>query len=86
MKALLSKVWARVCVLFHEARTKMTTYVALLVASAGELRDQWSQVTDNLPHWKWLVWCESHAFAILGVLMVWARVRRALADSAPSQS
>lgn len=71
-------ILAKLKLWFNEARTKATTYVALLVVSAGELRDQWSWMTAQLPSWHWLQWLEAHAFAILGVLMVWARIRRAV--------
>lgn len=64
--------------LYHEAKGKLTTYVGLLIASAAEIRNSWPDITSNLPSWPWLVWLENHAFAILGVLVIYTRVRRAL--------
>lgn len=75
---------AKLRLLVVEARTKMTTYVALLVASAGELRVQWQQITDTLPKWGWLQFLEHHVYLLLGVLMIIARIRRALASVVPS--
>lgn len=79
----LKNLWAKAVKAFHEAKTKATTYVALLVASAGELRGMWQWIVDNLPKGRLITWLETHAFALLGVAMVWARIRRALQQPAP---
>ena len=63
---------------FHESRTKVTAYVGLLIASAGEIRNEWPNFTADLPHWPWLLWLSDHTFALLGLLVVYTRVRRAL--------
>lgn len=65
----------------NEAKTKATTYVGLLIASAGELRAQWPEFIDKLPHWRWLVTIENHTFTALGLLVVYTRVRRLLKDA-----
>lgn len=74
---------AKLRLLVKEAFTKRTTYVAMLVASAGELRDQWGQIVDALPKWHWLQVLESHAYLVLGGLMVYARIRRAFREVRP---
>lgn len=63
---------------FHEAKNKVTTYVGLLIASAGEIRNEWPDITSQLPNWHWLVWLENHTFTLLGLLVIYTRVRRML--------
>lgn len=63
---------------FHEARTKVTTYVGLLIAASAEIRNQWPSITSQLPQWGWVTWLETHAYVLLGFAVVWARVRRLL--------
>lgn len=62
------------------AKGKLTTYVGLLIAGAAEIRNEWPTLTDQLPHWKWLTGIEAHAFTVLGLLVIYARVRRLLKD------
>lgn len=61
-----------------EAKGKLTVWLGLVIASASEIRESWGDLTDSLPHWHWLVWIEHHAFSALGLLVVYARVRRSL--------
>ncbi len=69
---------------FH-AKGKVTTYVGLLIASAGEIRNEWPDALSNLPQWPSIVWIEnhvlSHIFVALGFLVVYTRVRRLLKDA-----
>ena len=67
----LKRFWA-------EAKGKMTVWVGLLIASSSEVKDSWGDITSNLPQWTWLVWTEKHLFAVLGLVVVYARVRRAM--------
>lgn len=61
-----------------EARGKLSTYVAMVVAGAGELRDNWGQIEPYVPHWPWATWLAHHIFILLGILVIYARIRRAL--------
>jgi hypothetical protein len=72
----MNKILAHLKMLASEMPTKLTTYAAILVASAGELRGQWGELVELLPHWHWVRHIEAHAFALLGALMVYARLRR----------
>jgi hypothetical protein len=63
---------------WNEARDKLTTYVGLLIASAAEIKDNWPDIVNNLPKWPAVIWLERHAFALLGLLVVYTRVRRAM--------
>ncbi len=63
---------------YNEARTKVTTYVGLLIAGSAELRNQWPDITAQLPKWPWLLWAETHFLVLLGFLVVYTRVRRLL--------
>jgi hypothetical protein len=65
---------------FHEARTKVTTYVGLLIASAGEIRASWPDVMAQLPSWPWLIWLANHTFMLLGLLVIYTRIRRSLGN------
>lgn len=69
---------AKIQLFFHEARTKLTTYVGLLIAASAEIRNEWPSITSQLPHWSWVTWLESHAYVLLGFAVVYARVRRLL--------
>lgn len=77
MKAFIAKLQ----LFFFHAKSKVTTYVGLLIASAGEARNEWPDMTAALPQWHWLVALEAHAFFILGLLVVYTRVRRLLKDA-----
>lgn len=74
MNALIAKVRLFI---FH-AKGKVTTYVGLAIAGAGEARNQWPDLIAALPQWHWLVSLEGHTFFILGLLVVYTRVRRLL--------
>jgi hypothetical protein len=71
----------KLAVFYAEARSKVTTYVGLFIASAGEIRNSWPDLTSNLPTWPWLTWIENHTFVALGLLVIYTRVRRALKDA-----
>lgn len=74
-------MFAKTKLFYHHAKTKATTYVGLLIASAGEIRNEWPNVIESLPTWRWLVWIEGHTFTALGLLVVYTRVRRLLKES-----
>jgi hypothetical protein len=61
-----------------EAKGKVTTYVGLLIASSAEIRDNWSGVSDFVKGHPRAEWAANHVFVLLGLLVIWARVRRAL--------
>jgi phosphoheptose isomerase len=66
---------------YNEAKDKLSTLVGLLVASAGEIRENWRDVTDSIPQTKVTLFLEHHIFVILGLLVIYARIRRALKAS-----
>jgi hypothetical protein len=66
---------------YHEAKDKLTCYLGLLIASAAEIQAEWPTVVSQLPHWSWLVTVEHHVLVILGLLVIYARVRRKLKDA-----
>jgi hypothetical protein len=68
--------YAKVKLFINEARTKVTTYVGLLIAMLAEAHDSWSQFSGALPGW--LHTHERQIYASLGILVIWTRVRRAL--------
>ena len=74
----LQRLQAKALLFFHEARTKVTTYVGLLIAASAEIRNEWPSITSQLPHWEWVSWLETHAYVLLGFAVVYARVRRLL--------
>lgn len=64
--------------IWFEAKGKLSTYVGLTIASSAEIRDNWSGVSDFVkghPHAEWVA---NHVFVLLGLLVVYARIRRAL--------
>ena len=69
---------AKAVIFYREASTKVTTYVGLLIAASAEIRNQWPDITSQLPHWGWVSWLETHAYVLLGFAVVYARVRRLL--------
>lgn len=71
---------------FHEAKTKATTYVGLAIASSAEIRDQWPQIAVYTKGHPTLEWLSSHTYVVLGLLVVYTRIRRALGNSAGDQS
>jgi hypothetical protein len=71
----------KITAFYHAAKTKVTTYVGLLIASAAEIRNEWPSAVEKLPHWPGLVWLESHTFTLLGFLVIYTRVRRLLKES-----
>lgn len=68
-----------------EAKGKLTTYVGLLIASAAEIRDNWSGVADFVKGHPRAEWVANHVFVLLGLLVIYARVRRALNQSGDSK-
>lgn len=62
----------------QEAKGKVTTYVGILIASSGEIRDNWSQVNDFTKGHPYLDWAAKHVYVVLGVLVIYTRIRRAL--------
>lgn len=76
--SILQQIWSKALIFFNEARTKVTTYVGLLIAASAEIRNQWPDITSQLPHWGWVSWLETHAYVLLGFAVVYARVRRLL--------
>lgn len=74
MNALIAKVR----LFLYHARSKVTTYVGLLIASAAEIRNEWPELISNMPKWHWLTVAENHTFTILGLLVIYTRVRRLL--------
>jgi hypothetical protein len=80
--ALIEILKAKATLFVREARGKLSTYIGLLIASSAEIRDQWPDIISGLPDWRWITWTEHHAFTLLGLLVVYARVRRALSSAA----
>lgn len=70
---------------WSQAKNKLTTYVGLLIASAAEIRDNWSGVADFVKGHPHLEWLANHVFVALGLLVIYARVRRALNQEAPQK-
>lgn len=63
-----------------EAKGKLSTYVGLAIASSAEIRDNWDGVSNFVkghPHAEWVA---NHVFVALGLLVIYARVRRALKE------
>jgi threonine/homoserine/homoserine lactone efflux protein len=75
-------IWTKVRLFVYHAHNKLTTYVGLLIASAAEIRNQWPDLTAQIPHSAWLNWLEGHAFVGLGFLVVYARIRRLMSPPA----
>jgi hypothetical protein len=69
---------AKLKLFWTEARSKLTVYVGLLIASSAEIRNMWPEITGQLPPWPPMIWLEHHAFAVLGIAVVYTRVRRVL--------
>ena len=67
--------------LYHEAKTKVTTYVALLTAAFGELINNWDQSAAIFPHW--LQAQKTHLIAAGSLVVIWTRVRRQLKPAPP---
>ena len=78
MMNTLQRLKAKALLFFHEARTKVTTYVGLLIAASAEIRNQWPNITSQLPQWGWVSWLETHVYILLGFAVVYTRVRRLL--------
>lgn len=75
--------------LYAAAKGKLTTYLALGVAGfsqvaehAQDLHDSVPQLSGYLPQSKWIATGTHWALTILGVLIVWSRVRRLLGPQA----
>lgn len=68
----------KVKLFYHEAKGKLSTYVGLVIASSAEIRDNWSGVTNFVKGHPQAEWTANHVFVVLGLLVVYARVRRAL--------
>lgn len=64
-----------------EAKGKLSTYLGLLIIGASELREDWSNVTDFLGDSPKLQFIARHVYLVLGLLVIWARVRSLLKDS-----
>lgn len=62
-----------------EAKGKVTAYLGVAIAAAGETYANWDLIQPVLPHWPWVARIAPHVFAILGLCVVYARVRRAMA-------
>lgn len=61
---------------YHEAKNKLTTYVALATASLTEITSNWDQTAALLP--PWVLQHKQHIFAACTLAMIWTRVRRNL--------
>lgn len=61
-----------------EAKGKLSTYIGLLIASAAEIRDNWSGVAQFVKGHPKAEWVANHVFVLLGLLVIVARVRRAI--------
>ncbi len=73
-----------------EAKTKVTTYVALSIAAIAQLAEHaedmvnsWPQLAGFLPQTKILTSYSHYALSALGILVVYTRVRRLLGIQAP---
>lgn len=78
-------IWQSIVRLYHEARTKVTTYVALVIAilsqlpeHAEDLRSAWPDLMSYLPSTTFLQHISHYTLSALGLLVIWTRVRRAL--------
>lgn len=61
-----------------QAKGKLSTYVGLTIASAAEIRDNWSGVAQFVKGHPKAEWVANHVFVLLGLLVIVARVRRAV--------
>lgn len=77
MKDLIAK--ARLFINHEEHRA--TILVGTFIASVGEIHAQWPDAVSSLPQWPWLVSLENHAYAVLGLLVVYTRLRRFLKEA-----
>jgi hypothetical protein len=70
---------------YHEAKSKVTTYVALAIATLAQVAEHaedaynsWPQIAGYLPSSHLLVSASHYALSALGILAVYTRVRRLL--------
>lgn len=61
-----------------QAKGKVSTYLGLLIASAAEIRDNWGGVAQFVKGHPKAEWVANHVFVLLGLLVIVARVRRAV--------
>lgn len=59
---------------YHAAKSKLTTYVALLTAVLAEVLGGWDDAAALLP--TWVVEHKRHIVALSAILAIWTRVRR----------
>lgn len=64
-----------------QAKGKLSTYLGLLIGSAAEIRENWSGVTDFVKGHPLLQHMANHAFLVLGLLVIYARIRRAMKET-----
>ncbi len=72
------EIKARLVLFYQQAKGKLTTYVALFIAALPEIREQWADIVANSPNWKWLHYAEHVGFKVVAILLIYARIRRAL--------
>ncbi len=84
-------LWQKITLAYHEAKTKVTTYVALasatfaeLAAKAEDILNSMPQLASFLPKTAIVASALTHAAAGLGFLAVWTRIRRMLKTPAAS--
>ena len=61
---------------YHEAKNKLTTYVALTTAGLSEILGNWDQAAALFP--PWLKAHKQDVVAASALLLIWTRVRRNL--------
>lgn len=71
--------------IYTEAKTKVTTYVALGIAAAAQVADRSEDIYNSFPALRGFLPQSKHidsaahwAITVLGFLVVWTRVRRML--------
>lgn len=58
------------------AKSKLTTYVALMTAGLSELLGSWDQAAALFP--PWLITHKAHIVSASALLAIWSRIRKDL--------
>jgi len=61
---------------YNSAKSKLTTYIALMTAGLSELLGSWDQSAALFPHW--LVTHKAHIISASALLAIWSRIRKEL--------